>query len=34
LPDEAAALYERARYGGETLTEEEAGRFREGTRRV
>ena len=34
LPDEAAALYERARYGGATLTEEEAGRFREGTRRV
>ena len=34
LPDEAAALYERARYGGETLTEEEAGRFREGPRRV
>ena len=34
LPDEAAALYERARYGGEILTEEEAGRFREGTRRV
>ena len=34
LSDEAAALYERARYGGETLTEEEAGRFREGTRRV
>lgn len=34
LPDEAAALYERARYGGETLTEEDAGRFREGTRRV
>ena len=34
LPDEAAALYERARYGGESLTEEDAGRFREGTRRV
>lgn len=34
LPESAAALYERARYGGETLTEEEAGRFREDTRRV
>ena len=34
LPDEAAALYERARYGGEALTEEDAGRFRDGTRRV
>lgn len=34
LPPEAAGLYERARYSGQTLTEEEAERFRERTRRV
>ena len=34
LPENAAALYERVRYGGHTLTEEEAGRFREETRRI
>lgn len=34
LPEDAAILYERARYSGETLTEEDAGRFRENTRRV
>lgn len=34
LPEQAAAIYERARYGGVTLTEEEADQFREGTKRV
>lgn len=34
LPDEAAALYERARYGGETLTEADAERFQENTQKV
>lgn len=34
LPEEAAVLYERVRYSGEELTEEEAGRFRENTRRI
>ncbi len=34
LPEGAAALYERVRYGGQTLTEEEASRFREETRRI
>lgn len=34
LPGEAAALYERARYGGETLTEADAERFQENTKKV
>lgn len=34
LPEAAATLYERVRYGDEALTEEEASRFREDTRRV
>ncbi len=34
LPSEAAALYERARYGGETLTEADAERFQENTKKV
>ena len=34
LPTEAAHLYERARYGNQPLTEQEAQRFREETRRV
>ena len=34
LPAEAAQLYERVRYGHEELTAEEAGRFREDTRRL
>lgn len=34
LPEQAASLYERARYGGETLTEEDAAKFREDTKRV
>lgn len=34
LPENAAALYERARYGGQELTGDEAERFREDTRRV
>lgn len=34
LPESAAVLYERARYSGEALSEAEAERFREGTRRV
>lgn len=34
LPAEAARLYERVRYGHEELTAEEAGRFREDTRRL
>lgn len=34
IPQEAAALYERARYAGENLTDDEAARFKEGTKRV
>lgn len=34
IPPEAAALYERARYAGHDLTDEEAARFREGTKRL
>lgn len=34
LPEEAARLYERARYSGESLTEEEAERFRDATKKV
>ena len=34
LPEEAAILYERARYSGEALTEEEASRFHERTKKV
>lgn len=34
LPEEAARLYERARYSGETLTDEEAERFRDVTKKV
>ncbi len=34
LPGDAAALYERARYGGHALTEDDAERFREGTKKV
>ncbi len=34
LPPEAATLYERARYSGKPLTEEDADRFREGTRKL
>lgn len=34
LPEEAARLYERARYGGEALTDAEAERFREATKKV
>lgn len=34
LPEEAAILYERARYSGEALTEDEANRFHERTKKV
>lgn len=34
LPPEAAQVYERARYGGQTLTNADADSFREATRRV
>lgn len=34
LPESAAALYERVRYGGETLSDQEAEAFREGTKKV
>ncbi len=34
LPEEAARLYERARYSGEALTDEEAERFRNVTKKV
>lgn len=34
LPDEAAVLYERARYAGDPLTDDEAARFKEETKRV
>ena len=34
LPEEAASLYERARYSGETLSEEEAERFRSATKKL
>ncbi len=34
LPQEAAALYERARYAGQTLTEADVSRFKEDTKRV
>jgi hypothetical protein len=34
LPEEAARLYERARYSGEVLTDAEAERFREATKKV
>lgn len=34
LPEEAARLYERARYGGEALTDAEAERFRDATKKV
>jgi ABC-type multidrug transport system fused ATPase/permease subunit len=34
LPEEAARLYERARYSGEALTDEEAERFRDATKKV
>lgn len=34
LPSDAAALYERARYGGHALTEDDADRFKEGTKKV
>ena len=34
LPESAAALYERVRYGGEALTDAEAEAFREGTKKV
>lgn len=34
LPESAAALYERVRYGGESLTEADAEAFREGTKKV
>ena len=34
LPEEAASLYERARYSGETLSEEEAERFRNVTKKL
>lgn len=34
LPEQAAALYERARYGGESLTEEDAGNFRDATKKI
>ncbi len=34
LSADAATLYERARYGGETLTDREAEAFREGTKKV
>ena len=34
LPEEAARLYEQARYSGESLTEEEAERFRDATKKV
>lgn len=34
LPPEAASLYERARYSGQSLTEDEANRFHERTKKV
>lgn len=34
LPTDAAALYERVRYGGESLTDADAEAFREGTKKV
>ena len=34
LPEDAAALYERARYAGHALTEAEANSFKDATRRV
>lgn len=34
LPENAAALYERVRYGGESLTDQDAEAFREGTKKV
>ena len=34
LPEHAATLYERVRYGGESLTDQDAEAFREGTKRV
>lgn len=34
LPQEASELYEQARYSGRALSEEEAERFREGTKRL
>lgn len=34
LPESAAALYERVRYGGESLTEQDAEAFRESTKKV
>ena len=34
LPENAAALYERVRYGGESLTDADAEAFREGTKKV
>jgi len=34
LPESAAALYERVRYGGESLTEAEAEAFHEGTKKI
>lgn len=34
LPDTSAALYERVRYGGESLTQAEAEQFRESTKRL
>ena len=34
LPAEAAALYERARYSGQAMTDAEAERFREGTKKL
>lgn len=34
LPEEAARLYERARYSGEVLTDAEAERFRDATKKV
>jgi hypothetical protein len=34
LPPEAACLYERARYGGQALSDAEAEQFREETRRL
>lgn len=34
LPEQAATLYERVRYGGESLSDREAEAFREGTKKV
>lgn len=34
LPENAAMLYERVRYGGESLTERDADAFREGTKKI